>query len=584
MSSKKSGSRASSPKPAAAAEAPNSPNKGNKNVPASPVAAVPVADEAKSSQPNTPKKDKKPKKNDVPASPAPIPVDEAKADVPAPGNKKDKKKQKAAAGGSNASTPAASPAPVQLLAGEAKESLSSLNSPAPSSNAGGDLTEEDGTPAVGGKKKEKKKKDKPDNRPANIAPKPKLSKAEQRAKQEAQRAAKAGEKAEKRGSLTNTAAPTRLQFDDPKKVARYVKKSQVTRTTSQRQVPLFSHLPQLEREISLSLQVQGGFVPDEVHPQIVRLGLKFAEGVISGSNARCLALLNALKGLIRDYIRPKDQLFGRDLLKRLDPNIRFLTDCRPLSISMGNAVSALKRKIMKLPPNIPDNQARDGLIQFTDDFIQERIEFADRLIAKAGEARIMDGMTVLTYCRSHAVELALLGAHQAGKKFHVIVVDSRPKFEGKQFAKRLVEAGVRCTYMNISGLSYVMRRVSLVFVGAHGMLSNGTAVSRVGTAMVALMANAHNVPFIICCETYKFHLRAQVDSITSNELGDPDDLISLRKFQKENILTDWRDIAKLKLLNLTYDLTPAEFVSVIITEVGEIPSTAVPVIIREYSS
>jgi translation initiation factor eIF-2B subunit delta len=64
-------------------------------------------------------------------------------------------------------------------------------------------------------------------------------------------------------------------------------------------------------------------------------------------------------------------------------------------------------------------------------------------------------------------------------------------------------------------------------------------------------------------------------------IGDPDDLIPLGR-SKPNLLRDWRDIQSLKLLNLTYDLIPVEFISMVITEVGDIPPTAVPAIVREY--
>ena len=44
---------------------------------------------------------------------------------------------------------------------------------------------------------------------------------------------------------------------------------------------------------------------------------------------------------------------------------------------------------------------------------------------------------------------------------------------------------------------------------------------------------------------------------------------------------DWRSERHLKLLNLVYDLTPAELISAIVTEIGMLPPTSVPVIIRE---
>jgi translation initiation factor eIF-2B subunit delta len=61
--------------------------------------------------------------------------------------------------------------------------------------------------------------------------------------------------------------------------------------------------------------------------------------------------------------------------------------------------------------------------------------------------------------------------------------------------------------------------VSKVFLGAHAVLANGFVMSRVGTSHVALVAKAHNVPVMVCCETYKFSERVQTDSFVSNELG-----------------------------------------------------------------
>lgn len=59
------------------------------------------------------------------------------------------------------------------------------------------------------------------------------------------------------------------------------------------------------------------------------------------------------------------------------------------------------------------------------------------------------------------------------------------------------------------------------------MLSNGTVLSRAGTAAVAMVAQAHNKPVMICCETHKFNERVQLDSITHNELGDPEALAAV---------------------------------------------------------
>ena len=56
-------------------------------------------------------------------------------------------------------------------------------------------------------------------------------------------------------------------------------------------------------------------------------------------------------------------------------------------------------------------------------------------------------------------------------------------------------------------------------MGAHAVLANGCVMSRVGTSQVALVAKSHNVPVLVCCETYKFSERVQTDSFVFNELG-----------------------------------------------------------------
>ena len=108
------------------------------------------------------------------------------------------------------------------------------------------------------------------------------------------------------------------------------------------------------------------------------------------------------------------------------------------------------------------------------------------------------------------------------------------------------------------------------------MMLNGSVISRAGTASVMIIANRFNVPTLVCCESYKFAGRALLDSICHNELGNPD---LVAKGDPE--LTNWRKMGNLKLLNLMYDVTPIEFVDVVVTELGLIPPTSVPVILRE---
>ena len=252
------------------------------------------------------------------------------------------------------------------------------------------------------------------------------------------------------------------------------------------------------------------------------MGLQYLSGDISGGNARCIAMLLAFRESIKDYSTPPEKLFIRDLTAKINSYVSFFTECRPLSISMGNAIKFLKNRIAKLPDGLSESEKKSSLQSDIDRFINEKIVLADKFIVRHAVTKIRDGDVLLTYGSSTVVEMVLLYAHELGKQFRVVVVDSRPKLEGQALLRRLVAKGLCCTYTHINAISYIMHEVTRVFLGASSVLSNGTVYSRVGTACVAMVAHAFHVPVLICCEAYKFHERVQLDSICSNELGMPE--------------------------------------------------------------
>ena len=294
--------------------------------------------------------------------------------------------------------------------------------------------------------------------------------------------------------------------------------------------------------------------------------------------------------MFRDYQAPSDQAISRHLEAHLRPLIAFLVQARPLAISMGHAIRHLKLKISTLPPDTTDSEARDFMIAVIDNYLRNRIDLSDQLIAQHGCTKILDeGDVILTFAHSSVVAKTLIRARcEAKKRFRVIVVDSRPFLEGRKMLERLVEAGIDCTYLHLNSVGHVMKEVTKVFLGAHGLFSNGALLSRVGTATIALLAKNANKPVIVCCETLKFSDHLQMDSIVYNEIGDPDTLISssLRHCTNPNgrVLENWRVQPNLKLLNVLYDVTPPEFISLVISEVGLIPVTSIPVVLREYNS
>ena len=391
---------------------------------------------------------------------------------------------------------------------------------------------------------------------------------------------------------------------------------------SEKRVPLVSHLYSSTRPASLTTASR------EIHPSVLTLALQLRSLTLAGSTARTLSLLLTLKRVIKAYTTPPSTALSRHLTTHLSHQISFLSSARPLGIAQGNAIRWLKKLISQLDPDLDDNDAKKFLCDAVDSFIREKVTLASEVIASQACSRIEpEGETILVYGKSTVVEKTLLkAAREEGKKFRVVVVDSRPLFEGRNLAKSLLHAGMReggelpgceVVYCLISGLADVLEQnpVTKCLLGASGMLGNGSLYSRCGTAMVAMMAKQYNVPVLVLGESLKFTAKMAVDSLSLNEVGDADALIEREESQvftsdvplkqeetgqkggggkkkggddeqkeddedtgKKGLLESWKDQPNLYLLNLLYDVTPKDYLDMVICELGTLPPGAVPVI------
>ncbi|EME30180.1 translation initiation factor eIF-2B delta subunit [Galdieria sulphuraria] len=331
----------------------------------------------------------------------------------------------------------------------------------------------------------------------------------------------------KKVEKTKHAPPSRrIQYDDPSAVAKLKKTQIVRKKTAERAVPLFSHLPQYEQESIFSR----GFQRDasELHPAVIKLGLQYASDVISGASSRCLSLLDTLALVIESFslseiLETRD--YRRELDKYIRRNIQFLTDCRPLSISMGNCIRYIKSRISHLSPSIPEIENKSSLLKTIRSFREEKFERTEEMIAELGAKRIRDGDTILTLGRSSCVEEIFVKAKECGKDFHVIVLEARPRQEGLELCKNLIRVGVKTDYSSLFAASYYMRDVNLVLCGAEGLMSTGAVISGLGTACVALVAKEYHVPVMIASQTIKFSERGHLDAICFNEIGNPEELV-----------------------------------------------------------
>lgn len=345
----------------------------------------------------------------------------------------------------------------------------------------------------------------------------------------------------------------------------------------------------------------------DVHPAVLALGLQYSSYTICGSTARMVAMLLVFKTVIESYQTPPGNSLARHLTSHhLGPQIEFLKSCRPLSISMGNAIRWLKDIIIKIDPSTPESEAKRDLVDEIDLFIRERVTAADRLIRDLAAAKIQAGDVILTYAASSIVEQTILHAHNSGTKFSVIVVDSKPLFEGKQLARKLAHHGVNVRYYLITGATHAVKDATKVFLGAHAMMSNGRLYSRVGTALVSMLANSQSLPIIVLCQSVKFTEKVALDSIVGNEVAPAEEMLSeaerrdllplksrLPVSKNEEQTSSPADVAEtsdvlkwiednknLHHLQVLYDVTPAQYINMVITEYGSLPPSSVPVVHR----
>uniref|UniRef100_A0A2A4J0V0 Translation initiation factor eIF2B subunit delta n=1 Tax=Heliothis virescens TaxID=7102 RepID=A0A2A4J0V0_HELVI len=402
-------------------------------------------------------------------------------------------------------------------------------------------------------------------------------KAERRAKQEAQRAAKqaALEKAAAtKPKVEDKATPEKENAKPKEEKASKPKASDKPKVKPANRVNWFQHLyKEHDKESLKSIAINSN-----LHPAIIKLGVQLASRVVSGSNARCVALLDALKKMVRDYTLPAKTEFARGLESHLATSLDFLWAMRPPSASQTNAVKFFRYHLTQLPNNVDEFDAKKTLQEEIDRYIREQIDMAGEAISIAVRNKISDGDNILTYGCSSLIERILRDAWAAGLKFRTVVVGNRVQTSATQMLRRLVAHGLPCTYVDITALGFVMNKINKVILGAGALLVNGSVLGAAGTAQVALAAREQNVPVLVACETHKFSERVQTDAFVYNEIGDPDDLID--KSDENSPLKDWRSNPNLTPLNLTYDVTPPSLVTAVVTELAILPCTSAPVVLR----
>jgi methylthioribose-1-phosphate isomerase len=246
-----------------------------------------------------------------------------------------------------------------------------------------------------------------------------------------------------------------------------------------------------------------------------------------------------------------------------------MASTRPTAVNLFWAIERMKRSYERARPGGVD-AVRSALIREALAMHAEDVD-ANRRMGRFGQELIPDGARILTHCNAGALATAGYGtalgviraAVEAGKTVRVWADETRPFLQGARLtAWELSQDGIPVTVItdNMAGHFMHLGRVDCVIVGADRIAANGDVANKIGTYSVAVLAKENNVPFFVAAPISTLDLSIADGSRIPIEERDPDEVRKIRDVAITSPGT--------RVENPAFDVTPARYVSAIITDHG----------------
>jgi methylthioribose-1-phosphate isomerase len=242
---------------------------------------------------------------------------------------------------------------------------------------------------------------------------------------------------------------------------------------------------------------------------------------------------------------------------------------RPTAVNLFWAIGRMKELYAQLRER-PVEEIRAQMVEEA-----QRIRLEDIAINQAmgrhGAPLVPDGKTVLTHCNAGALATAGYGtalgviraAVAAGKSIDVFADETRPLLQGARLtAWELMQDGIPTTLItdNMAGHFLKSGRIGCVIVGADRIAANGDVANKIGTYTVAVLAKENGVPFYVAAPISTLDL-----TLPS---GDRIPIEQRPAHEVTQVFGTPVAPAGVAVLNPAFDVTPARYVSAIITERG----------------
>ena len=259
-----------------------------------------------------------------------------------------------------------------------------------------------------------------------------------------------------------------------------------------------------------------------------------------------------------------------DFMHKLDPVFSTFVATRPTAVNIQWAVDRLQ-SLLRARKDEPVSVLKGLLIDESQKILAEDIE-VNKAIGRWGAQFISDGDTILTHCNAGSLATGgygtatapMLIAQGQGKKFQVIADETRPVLQGARLTSwELMQEGIPVTLITDSTAGALMKKkeINLAIVGTDRTVLNGDVANKIGTYTVAVLCREHGIPFYVA---------APMSSIDFSIPSGDRIPIEERSGEEVTHICGTCRIAPegVKVRNLAFDVTPASYVTAIITEKG----------------
>jgi methylthioribose-1-phosphate isomerase len=260
---------------------------------------------------------------------------------------------------------------------------------------------------------------------------------------------------------------------------------------------------------------------------------------------------------------------GAELKKDFDQICDVIGKTRPTAVNLFWAIRRMREKLEYLRMR-PLPQIKQALIEEAQRMHAEDIA-ANQAMGKYGATLMPASGGVLTHCNAGALATAGYGtalgviraAVEQGKRIHVYADETRPFLQGSRLtAWELMKDGIPTTVIsdNMSGAMMKQGKIGAIVVGADRIAANGDVANKIGTYTVAVLAKEHNIPFYVAAPISTIDLETPDGSKIPIEQRNAREVTHIAGKQ---MTPDGVEIE-----NPAFDVTPAKYVTAIITERG----------------